>query len=145
ADPTSATWLLDLLVAMASGGALFLPAPEASVSPAAITSMLERDEITHLLAPPAVLALLDPQALSHVRTIGLVADTGGAGEALESAVAPTWSRGRKLGRRYTPAASLPAALATHDTSEIYRPLANGALHVLADDGMPAPIGVIGEL
>ncbi|QOK93783.1 non-ribosomal peptide synthase/polyketide synthase (plasmid) [Ralstonia pseudosolanacearum] len=127
-----------------SGACLVLAPAQALMPGAALTSLLDRERITHVTLPPAVLALMPEQALPA--DCHLIV----AGEACPAPLVRRWSEGRTMINAYGPTeatvcATMSRALTRQDAPSIGGPIGNVRVYVLDAYLQPVPVGVTGEL
>ncbi|MGC5831634.1 non-ribosomal peptide synthase/polyketide synthase [Ralstonia pseudosolanacearum] len=126
-------------------GACLVLAPAPALMPgAALTHLLDRERITHVTLPPAVLALMPEQALPA--DCHLIV----AGEACPASLVRRWSEGRTMINAYGPTeatvcATMSRALTAQDAPSIGGPIGNVRVYVLDAYLQPVPVGVTGEL
>ncbi|MGA3954103.1 amino acid adenylation domain-containing protein, partial [Ralstonia nicotianae] len=125
-------------------GACLVLAPAQALMPgAALTHLLDRERITHVTLPPAVLALMPEQALPA--DCHLIV----AGEACPASLVRRWSEGRTMINAYGPTeatvcATMSRALTGQDAPSIGGPIGNVRVYVLDAYLQPVPVGVTGE-
>jgi amino acid adenylation domain-containing protein len=138
--------VFEAVMTLCQGAALYLGSRGKMLAGDALNEMVSHYGITHATLPPAVLASMPEDAeLATVRVMVL------AGEALSSAVAARWARGRKLINAYGPTEttvcatvfSVPAGRL--GAPPIGRPIANTKIYILNQRKEPAPTGVAGEI
>ncbi|WP_266169313.1 non-ribosomal peptide synthetase [Dyella subtropica] len=139
---------LEIVMALTSGGSLYLPTPQDRQSAPALMTYLERHAITHAVLPPAFLqghaellrltrqptiifggetpSLTLMQALSPQATV-----INGYGPTEGTVCVSTWT--------------CPIGTDVPDIIPIGRPIPNTRLYVLDGHGQPVPQGAIGEL
>jgi amino acid adenylation domain-containing protein len=138
----AAVW--EVFQALLSGATLVLASRDDLLPGPGLVQTLRRERISHVTLPPSVLAVLPPEGLPDLATVV------SAGEALDTAVVERWSAGRTLVNAYGPTEATVCATfgpcqPDGRTPSIGRPLANVTVHVLEPAGVPAPVGVPGEL
>ncbi|MEU3539964.1 non-ribosomal peptide synthetase [Streptomyces paromomycinus] len=136
----------EVFTSLTSGATLVIADVEARQSPSRLAEQLRADGITALTLPPAVAAVLDPESLPGVTSLGL------AGDVLAPELARAWARGRRLFNIYGPSeAALSVALHRVEEAAEGRsvplgpPVPNTRFHVLDERLRLLPVGVIGEL
>ncbi|HKX26134.1 MAG TPA: amino acid adenylation domain-containing protein, partial [Blastocatellia bacterium] len=139
-------YAFEWLMSLCRGAALVIPAAGTMLAGETLRETLNREGVSHVTLPPAVLATLpEPGEMASIRV--LVA----AGEAVTRELAEKWSSGRRMINAYGPTEA--TVCATHGdcyrdeagAPSIGRPLANARIYLLEAKGEPAPIGVAGEL
>ncbi len=136
----------ELCMALLSGAALVIP-PAAGMPPAVpLEQTLRRWPVTHLTAPPSVLATVPGSGAA-----GLPGTVVTAGEACPPALAARWQAGRQLINAYGPTettvcAAMSSPLAgTGADVPIGTPVANTRIYLLDRWLGPVPAQVSGEL
>ncbi|MBP2479713.1 amino acid adenylation domain-containing protein [Crossiella equi] len=140
--------LWELLMALLSGGTVFLAAPEALAPGAPLMKFIDDRRITHATLPPSVLGALPPgsELSPNLSTIVLAAE----GPTRE--LVARWASGRTIVNAYgatentmcaTMSDPLPPTLDREPG--IGRPNINSAVYVLGPGLQPVPPGVVGEL
>ncbi|MFI2209289.1 amino acid adenylation domain-containing protein [Streptomyces sp. NPDC020141] len=138
--------VLEIFTALCSGGRLVVPDAETVLDPARLTALVRREQVTVADIPPAVLEVLDSDALTTLRIqfIGC--------EAFGGPLATRWQRpGRRLINGYGPTeATVMMTLMELDRPyermpPIGRPMPNHGAYVLDAAMTPVPIGAVGEL
>ncbi|MFD4669125.1 AMP-binding protein [Lentzea sp. NPDC058450] len=115
--------LWEVLGTLANGGTLVLG---------------EARHVDVVIATPAVLASLDPEACQRVRTVVV------AGERCPAALAEAWTGHADLVHAYGPV-EVTVAATTGNGDTLGRPVPNATAYVLGADLEPRPIGEVGEL
>jgi amino acid adenylation domain-containing protein len=139
--------VFEIFSAFAAGAALHLARRDVLTSVEDLRPLLEEEAITTVVLPPSMLALLSPEGLPALRTVGSV------GEACPPEVARRWARGRRFFNGYGPTEVTVAASyhLVRDLPEgaarvpIGRPVQNARMYVLDGRRRPVPVGVAGEL
>jgi amino acid adenylation domain-containing protein len=144
ASPSFDASLFELVMALGTGGTLWIAPPAARLPGAALARFLGEAEITHLTITPTALAALPAAALPALRTLIL------AGEPCPVELARRWSAGRRVFNAYGPTeATIWTTASEHvpgeDRLPIGRPIRNTRIHVRDPHGQLAPIGTPGEL
>lgn len=137
----------EIFSALACGATLVMGAPDTLLSPRAVAALIREREVTHIGAPPAVLALLEPGPYPSLRIV--VA----AGEPLAADLAGRWAApGRTVVNGYGPTEATVLCAAHvcgpgdgRASVPIGRPMDNRRLYVVDRWGDLAPVGVPGEL
>ncbi|MEU8459379.1 amino acid adenylation domain-containing protein, partial [Streptomyces griseoaurantiacus] len=134
------------MVTALCNGACLVSAPSHDLLPGpALVRLVAEHRVTHAMLTPAVLALLDPEELSTLRTLV----TGG--EAVGQSVVESWAPGRRLVNAYGPTESTVCATSAGPLSPgptgppIGGPVPNSRVYVLDSALRPVPPGVGGEL
>uniref|UniRef100_UPI000833DC63 non-ribosomal peptide synthetase n=1 Tax=Nocardia lijiangensis TaxID=299618 RepID=UPI000833DC63 len=125
-------------------GATLVVAPAAATAGDELTSVIVANEVTHVIAPPAVLATLSTASWNGVRTVV----TGG--EVCPPELTARVGAGRSMMNSYGPAeatvaATFSAALVPGEVASLGAPMPGFGLVVLDRWLRPAPVGTIGEL
>ncbi|MFQ3630439.1 amino acid adenylation domain-containing protein, partial [Roseiflexus sp.] len=137
----------DIFMALLSGATLCMPGRDTVRSPDDLIRFMQAHRVTLATLPPAMLALLDPEALPSLTTVI------SAGERVSPDLVRRWATGRRVINAYGPTEATVAA-AWYDATDlpcnavsvpIGRPLANIRLFVLSSALQLAPVGVPGEL
>ncbi|MDP1665279.1 MAG: AMP-binding protein, partial [Methylobacter sp.] len=137
---------------LGQGGCLCLPEDDVAKDPAALGALIERHQVTHLLALPSFYALLVKQAGAQLQTLKAAIV---AGEACSTEVVRQHYAALPqvpLYNEYGPtegsvwSSVYPASRDDLDRPlSIGRPISNVRLYILDRSGNPAPVGVQGEL
>ncbi|TQM28528.1 non-ribosomal peptide synthetase [Nocardia bhagyanarayanae] len=125
-------------------GATLVAAPAAAIAGDELTTVIVANQVTHVIAPPAVLATLSTESWNGVRTVV----TGG--EVCPPELTARIGAGRSMMNSYGPAeatvaATFSAPLVPGETAELGAPMPGFGLVVLDRWLRPAPVGTIGEL
>src|SRR5687768_10185 len=75
----------EIFSALTTGAALVLPKQDTLLSPEALSDLVRRERVTYIGAPPAMLALLEPEPYPELRNV-LV-----GGEAFPGALVNRWN------------------------------------------------------
>ncbi|PKD39522.1 non-ribosomal peptide synthetase, partial [Methylomonas sp. Kb3] len=137
---------------LGQGGCLCLPAGEAGKDPAELAALIERRQVSHLLALPSLYALLLAQAPEKLHSLkaAIVAGEACATDVVKRHfdILPQ----TKLYNEYGPTEATvwssiyQASLDDLDRPlSIGRPIGNVRLYILDQFGQPLPVGVAGEL
>jgi amino acid adenylation domain-containing protein/thioester reductase-like protein len=140
--------VLEIMMALGVGAALYLPTPAERQSASAFIAWLDEHAITHTVLPPAFLQ--NPAALPQLTRSPTVIF---GGESPAPALLRCWSTQARVVNAYGPteatvcasAWDLPAGFDECDIVAIGRPLANTRLYLLDAHGQPVPLGATGEL
>ncbi|HZM81183.1 MAG TPA: amino acid adenylation domain-containing protein [Candidatus Limnocylindrales bacterium] len=139
--------VFDIFGALACGATLILIPRETTVDPVALHDVLRREAVSVAAIAPAMLSILDTDALPSLRALCA------AGESFPAEVANRWlAPGRVFHNGYGPTEATvvcvdyecppqPLSLAP----PIGRPMPNHRAYVVDRQGLPVPIGVRGEL
>ena len=132
-------------MALFHGAALVIPGPDGVLPGRDLEEVIQREQITHLLTPPSVLAVLDPNVCPSLRVVI------SGGERCSPEVAARWS-GSRFVNAYGPTEGTIVATAWVKTEStggaappIGRPLAGVEAYVLDKQLQLVPIGICGEL
>ncbi|MFI0980562.1 amino acid adenylation domain-containing protein [Streptomyces sp. NPDC021093] len=134
----------EVLMALGAGAALVVVPAEELLPGPELERLVGAHRVTHLAAPPSVLSVLSPGALSGVGT--LIA----GGEALSEELIRIWSPGRTMINAYGPTectvcVTMTGPLEGVGVPPIGRPNFNARVYVLDEGLQPVPPGVAGEL
>ena len=134
--------LWEVAMALTSGAALVLAAPDALSGPA-LRALLVAQRVTHATLPPAVLATLEPGDDLSLDCLVV------AGEACPEALVAQWSGGRRMINAYGPTETTVCATMSaplHGVSApIGKPIEGTRVYVLDAALEPVPAGGAGEL
>jgi amino acid adenylation domain-containing protein/non-ribosomal peptide synthase protein (TIGR01720 family)/FkbM family methyltransferase len=143
ASPAFDASVCEVFSTLLAGACLVLAPREELLPDVPLRTLLEKQSITAVTLTPSVLAQLSEEGLPKLETII------SAGEALPSAVARRWSKGRTLLNAYGPTeVTICASISGPVDPEritIGRPFPNVELYVLDERLRPVPTGVPGEL
>jgi amino acid adenylation domain-containing protein/non-ribosomal peptide synthase protein (TIGR01720 family) len=134
----------DLVATWSSAATLVLSGPD-QVLGDDLADLLAEREITHVMAPPAVLATVPPRDLPHLEAVM----TGG--EAVTADVVARWGGDHVLINAYGPSETTVVATLSRPLDPaasvlpIGSPIAGVRAHVLDARLRPVPIGATGEL
>ncbi|MFI2475733.1 amino acid adenylation domain-containing protein [Nocardia xishanensis] len=125
-------------------GATLVVAPAAATAGDELTSVIVSNEVTHVIAPPAVLATLSTASWNGVRTVV----TGG--EVCPPELTARVAAGRSMMNSYGPAeatvaATFSGALVPGEVAGLGAPMPGFGLVVLDRWLRSAPVGTVGEL
>ncbi|NOK35298.1 non-ribosomal peptide synthase/polyketide synthase, partial [Corallococcus exercitus] len=133
----------EIFPALLSGATLVLASREEKMPGAPLLELVRQQAVTTLKVTPSVLAQLDPEGLSGVRTLIV------AGEACTPELVERFAPGRRFVNAYGPTeATVCAAVNTAVRARpltLGRPFHNVEAHVLDAQGGLVPPGVPGEL
>ncbi|GAA3021284.1 amino acid adenylation domain-containing protein [Streptomyces fulvorobeus] len=144
ASPSFDGAVLELLMALTTGGTLVLPdGPLLAGQP--LAEMLAEHRISHAFIPPAVLSGLPSEGLDGLRCLAV------GGEAVTAPLVDRWARGRRMLDVYGPTETTAVTLTSEALTPggpppaIGTPVPNTRAYVLDDRLRPVPPGVMGEL
>ncbi|MGX1647821.1 amino acid adenylation domain-containing protein [Streptomyces celluloflavus] len=134
----------DLVMSLLGGATLVLPAARGQVIGEELGRLLTAAEITHMVAPPAVLGTIPDGEFPALRCV--VA----AGEAVSPELTARWSAGRTMFNAYGPTETTICATTSRPLDgaappPIGGPIDNVRVQVLDGGLQPVPRGVPGEL
>ncbi|MGQ0825924.1 MAG: non-ribosomal peptide synthetase [Actinomycetota bacterium] len=138
--------VLEIFIAFCAGARLVIPSSETVLSPAALTILIQKEQITICDIPPAVLELLSPDACSSLRIQFLGCEAFGGG------LATRWQApGRRVINGYGPTEAT-VMMTLMELEGVYEhmppigfPMPNHQVYVLDRWMRAVPIGVPGEL
>ncbi|ASS74401.1 hypothetical protein CIG75_04980 [Tumebacillus algifaecis] len=134
----------ELFPALMNGGTVLL-APKDKVMPGpGLVELLTREQVTHVILPPSVLALLPEDQLKHLKVVV------SAGEACAAELVRKWSAtGRHFVNGYGPTEGTVGALIgiclPGEAVNVGRPMQNTTVYLLDANLQPVPVGVPGEI
>ncbi|GII04762.1 non-ribosomal peptide synthetase [Planobispora takensis] len=137
--------VLDMLAPLTAGGCVQLVPDEDRVDPARLQRFLEEHEVTWGFIPPALLPLVDPARLPHLR------DLVTAGEPPGPEQVARWSAHARFHNWYGPTESTVCVVGGafdgvwRRPLPIGRPLRGCRAHILDEEMNECPPGVPGEL
>ncbi|MEU7296768.1 amino acid adenylation domain-containing protein [Streptomyces exfoliatus] len=144
ASPSFDGAVLELLMALTTGGTLVLPdGPLLAGQP--LAEMLAEHRISHAFIPPAVLSGLPSEGLEGLRCLVV------GGEAVTAPLVDRWAPGRRMLDIYGPTEATAVTLTSEALTPggpppaIGTPVPNTRAYVLDDRLRPVPPGVTGEL
>ncbi|MFE2179015.1 amino acid adenylation domain-containing protein [Streptomyces sp. NPDC059455] len=144
-SPSFDVSLCEIYTTLLSGATLVM-ADEADLTAGPVlAATVARNQVTHLMCPPGILAQLPSGALSTVESLV----TGG--EAIPPDLVTRWAPGRRMvnvyGQTETTAATVMSAALSGDEGipPIGRPIRDTRVYVLDSALRPVPAGVAGEL
>ena len=143
ASPTFDASVFEVLLAVGSGAAVVVAAPQVYAGEA-LTGLVEGQRVSAAVLTPTVLASLDRARLGGVETLIT------AGEACPPELVAAWAPGRAMFNAYGPTestiwATCSAPLSAGQPVGIGAPIAGVCALVLDARLNPAPVGVVGEL
>ncbi|HEX6862674.1 MAG TPA: amino acid adenylation domain-containing protein, partial [Thermoanaerobaculia bacterium] len=140
ASPGFDASILEIFLALGSGGALVQVRDEERLTPAVLAERLNAFGVTTLVVTPAFLSVLPEPALQGIEAVSV------GGEACPAPLAARWSPGRRFLNCYGPTeASIYATVEIGGETSIGRPVAGMEAYLLDADLRPVPLGVAGEL
>ncbi|MEU6990233.1 amino acid adenylation domain-containing protein [Streptomyces sp. NPDC046465] len=136
----------EMFNALLTGAQLHLVPDDVRLDVVLLQEMLEKEHISVVDLPPAVLALLDPDRLPDLRIVFV------GGEAFPGELVNRWNRdGHRFFNGYGPT-ECTVTMVVHEcpghwdaSPPIGLPIANHVAHVLDEHLEPVPYGVVGEL
>ncbi|MFZ2177197.1 MAG: amino acid adenylation domain-containing protein, partial [Rhodococcus sp. (in: high G+C Gram-positive bacteria)] len=143
ASPSFDISVNELLSAFTSGATLVIVPPDV-LGGDELADFLRREQVTHAVLTPSVLASMDPASLPDLEVL----DVGG--EALPAELVARWAPGHTVVNGYGPTEATivtvsSGALAPDAPVTIGRPLQGTEVLVLNSRLQPVPVGVVGEL
>jgi len=139
-------YAFEWLMTLCRGAAFVIPSGGAVLAGETLRETLNRQGVSHVTLPPAVLATLpEPGGIESIRVMVV------AGEAVTRELVEKWSSGRRMINAYGPTEATVCATygdchrGEAGAPSIGRPIANTQVYLLEANGEPAPIGVAGEL
>lgn len=136
--------LCEVFITLLTGATLVLPPPTRLLAGADLEACISRENVTHLIILPSVLATMRPQ------NIPMVLDLIVAGEFLPNDLIAKWSAGRRLINAYGPTESTICSTMSDpstdvDALSIGKPIKQVNAYILGEANKPLPTGIIGEL
>ncbi|BAY66694.1 amino acid adenylation domain-containing protein (plasmid) [Calothrix brevissima NIES-22] len=137
--------IFEIAMALQTGATLYLAKKESCLPGQPLLQLLREKAITHVILPPAVLAILPTESLSTLQTIIC------AGESCtDDIVKRWWSSSRRFFNAYGPTeATVWTTVAeikyVSEKPHIGRPIINTKIYILDKNLQPVPIGITGEL
>ncbi|MFD4631071.1 amino acid adenylation domain-containing protein [Streptomyces sp. NPDC058284] len=136
----------EMFNALLTGAQLHLVADEVRLDVGRLQELLEKERVSVVDLPPAVLALLDPDRLPDLRIVFV------GGEAFPGELVNRWNReGHRFFNGYGPT-ECTVTMVVHEcpghwdaSPPIGLPIANHVAHVVDEHLEPVPYGVVGEL
>ncbi|RUS94201.1 hypothetical protein DSM106972_093980 [Dulcicalothrix desertica PCC 7102] len=136
--------IFEIVMALATGGTLYLALKESLLPGQPLIEMLRRNKITHVTLPPTVLAVLPQTEFPALQTIIC------AGEPCTQDIVKKWKPGRRFFNAYgvteaTVWSTVAEITSVTDKLSIGRPIVNTQVYILDKYLNSVPIGVVGEL
>ncbi|MFI6645499.1 amino acid adenylation domain-containing protein [Streptomyces sp. NPDC050504] len=141
ASPSFDAAVSEVVVTLASGATLVV-ATAAQVMPGpSLVDLIDGQQVTHVTLPPAVLAVLDPDALPSLRSVV------SAGEALGGRQIARWAEDRHFVNGYGPTEATVCATTTGppEVPHIGSPIPQAQVYVLDGLMQLVPPGSVGEV
>ncbi|QIR36060.1 amino acid adenylation domain-containing protein [Tolypothrix sp. PCC 7910] len=137
--------IFEIAMALQTGATLYLANKESLLPGQPLLQLLREKAITHVIPPPAVLAVLPTESLSTLQTIIC------AGESCtDDIVKRWWSSSRRFFNAYGPTeatvwSTVAEIKSVNKKPFIGRPITNTKIYILDKHLQPVPIGITGEL
>jgi amino acid adenylation domain-containing protein len=137
--------IFEIAMALRTGATLYLANKETCLPGQALLQLLREKAITHVILPPAVLAVLPTESLSALQTIIC------AGESCtDDIIKRWWSSSRRFFNAYGPTeatvwSTVAEIKSVDEKPPIGRPITNTKIYILDKHLQPLPIGITGEL
>ncbi|BAY93738.1 MULTISPECIES: non-ribosomal peptide synthetase [unclassified Tolypothrix] len=137
--------IFEIAMALRTGATLYLANKESLLPGQPLLQLLREKAITHVILPPAVLAVLPTESLSTLQTIIC------AGESCtDDIVKRWWSSSRRFFNAYGPTeatvwSTVAEIKSVNEKPPIGRPINNIKIYILDNHLQPLPIGITGEL
>ncbi|MCW6009609.1 non-ribosomal peptide synthase/polyketide synthase, partial [Micromonospora sp. CPCC 205371] len=136
--------VMDVAVALATGGTLVIAAGEQRSDPVALTALARASGAEAMNVSPSLLAVLDPARLAGVERMLI------GSERVSAQIADDWAPGRQMLIGYGPTEATvicctAVAVAGGGVPPIGGPVRNARVYVLDDALRPVPVGVAGEV
>lgn len=135
----------EVFLGLANGACLVIADRETILDPAALTRLLQSEDVSVGKFSPALLSSLPASELPNLKTVGT------AGEALTTELANRWSVGRRFFNGYGPTEATVGVSIFEVHGQLNKrppiggPLQNMRMYVLDKHLQPVPIGVPGEI
>lgn len=136
-------------MSLLAGATWVLPATSEPLVGDHLLAILEREEISHALIPPAALATISPEMTETGLPAWQTVIVGG--DACSAELVSRWAPGRRMINSYGPTETTVVAswsqplVPGSDRPAIGSPIPNTRIHVLDAYLRPVPVGVAGEL
>jgi len=136
--------IFEILMALQTGGRLFLGTGDALLPGPALFQFLREHQITHASLPPSTLSVMPDKELPALEVLIV------AGEVCPADLVKRWAKGRRFFNGYGPTeatvcTTLAECSGTGTNPPIGRPFVNTQVYLLDSHLQPVPIGVAGEL
>ncbi|MEH1944160.1 MAG: amino acid adenylation domain-containing protein [Nostoc sp.] len=137
--------IFEIVMALQTGATLYLANQESLLPGQPLLQLLREKAITHVILPPAVLAVLPTESLPALQTIIC------AGESCTDDIVKRWFNSqRRFFNAYGPTEATvwsTVAEITHiiEKPPLGRPIPNTQIYILDKHLQPLPIGIAGEL
>lgn len=135
--------LCEIAMTLSAGATLYFAPPDMLMAGAALSQLLQSQQINHMIITPLALAATPYQQLPALRSIAV------AGEACPIELAKQWSQGRNFINAYGPTELTVCASMHHyqgaSSVPIGKPIINTAIYLLDHNLQPVPIGMAGEM
>lgn len=136
--------VLEIFPALLSGATLIIPTEEERKDTGRLLLLLQREDVSCALIPPALLALLPYRSLPHLTTLAV------GGESTPEDVMRQWAKGRRLINEYGPTENTVVTTCMEfsegcSPDNIGKPLPGVACYVVDKDLHLMPDGIAGEL
>ncbi|WP_239010460.1 MULTISPECIES: non-ribosomal peptide synthetase [Rhodococcus] len=142
ASPSFDAAIFEQLAAFGSGGCL-VSVPAGVVGGAELATLLDAEQVTHMVLTPSVLSTLEPAALTSVEVLAV------AGEAVGAELVERFAGGRTMLNLYGPTEATIWATAgplAPGRAVTIGSAVRGVTPLVLDGRLrPAPVGVVGEL
>jgi len=140
--------VVEVFVTLSAGATIVIASQEQLYPGAPLQKTIQDLEITNVILPPSILAMLDEKDFPKLRTVI------SAGEACTPEILTHWSRNRHFVNGYGPTEATVCASAAEYFSNgnevsrvvsIGRPIVNAQIYILDNHAQPVPVGVPGEI
>ncbi|HEU5377722.1 MAG TPA: amino acid adenylation domain-containing protein, partial [Ktedonobacteraceae bacterium] len=137
--------VLEIFLALLSGGTLCLVSRESLLSSVQLAQLLREQAITSMAITPSLLKTLGQEALPSLQTLIV------GGEACSAELANHWGQGRHMYNVYAPTETTiyttrgECSVPLRQAPLIGKPIANAQVYVLDQQMQLVPVGVAGEL
>jgi amino acid adenylation domain-containing protein len=140
--------VVEIFVTLSAGATIVMASQEQLYPGTPLQKTLQELEITNVILPPSVLAMLDEKDFPNLRTVI------SAGEACTPEILARWSRNRHFVNGYGPTEATVCATAAEYFSggsernqavSIGHPIDNTQIYILDNHAQPVPVGILGEI